>query len=70
MFPNPTTGQLTITNYDGYITSVAIYDNAGRLVERHATSLQSGGATINISHLPQGVYQLHINGEVLKVIKQ
>ena len=103
IFPNPTTGELTISINNEQLTMnnvVEIYDNVGRLVgveyfrpsqsthdtwvenvrpsqSTHDTwvenvrPLQHGnGTTINISHLPNGIYFIQINGERVKVVKQ
>jgi len=60
--PNPTTGELTITNAESQITEIEIFDMMGRNVEtRLIASLQNG--TIDISHLPNGVYFLRIQTE-------
>ncbi|GHT16986.1 hypothetical protein AGMMS4956_20250 [Bacteroidia bacterium] len=50
---------------------VEIYNVNSVLVEtRHATSLQGGNITINISHLPAGVYLVKVGNRVAKVVKQ
>lgn len=72
IFPNPTTGELTITGVEAEQTTqtVEIYDNTGRLVETHSrASLHGNGLTIDISHLPNGVYFIQINGKRVAVVK-
>jgi hypothetical protein len=49
---------------------IGVYDVYGRIVEtRRATSLQSD-ATLDISHLPAGVYFLRVGNGTAKVVKQ
>jgi hypothetical protein len=63
VFPNPTNGQLKIENGELKIDNVEIFDVMGRLYDvetLRATSLQSTPATLDISHLPAGVYFLRI----------
>jgi hypothetical protein len=82
-YPNPTNGELTITFGENVFVSgvgiphieslqvIEIYDNIGRLVEtQHAPFLHNGALTINISHLPNGVYFTHLNGQRIKVMKK
>ena len=70
IYPNPTTGQLRITNYelrDG--VNIELFDVFGRCVETwRAASLQDG--TINISNLPAGVYMLRVGNKSVRVVKQ
>ena len=73
IYPNPSTGELTITGVgaEQITQSVEIYDNAGHLVETHSrASLHGNGLTINISHLPNGVYFIQINGKRVGVVKK
>jgi autotransporter-associated beta strand protein len=78
VYPNPTSGEVIIATSDMRyaICDIEIFDVMGRMVfivgTGHAPSLQS--TTIDISHLPSGVYFLRIhteNGVVTKkIIKQ
>jgi subtilisin family serine protease len=89
VYPNPTTGELRITNrspvrgelseanYESRITSIEIFDINGKNAEtKPSNSLegwlpQADGVVINISHLPDGIFFLRINGgEAIKVIKR
>ena len=67
LYPNPTTGRVTITASE--VAKVEVFDPSGRTV---ATFLDGG--EIDISHLPTGVYTLRItlrNGTAVKrVVKQ
>ncbi|MCL1851045.1 MAG: T9SS type A sorting domain-containing protein [Bacteroidetes bacterium] len=78
IFPNPTTGQLTITNYELRITNVEVFDIYGRNVGvnlrvRSHTAENSppfmegwqpqAAGVVNISHLPTGIYFVKITTE-------
>ena len=73
IYPNPTTGQLTIDNGQLTIKSVAIFDIYGRNM-LSLKSQESPETKINISHLPCGIYFLQIHTEQgtvnKKVVKQ
>jgi hypothetical protein len=68
--PNPTDGVVYIDNPDG--AEVEVYNVLGVIVEtRHAASLQgSSSATLDISHLPTGVYIIKVGDKVAKVVKR
>jgi hypothetical protein len=55
VFPNPAKGEFTITNYELQITNVELYDVLGKKVTSH-TSYRTPHTTVNISHLPAGIY--------------
>jgi hypothetical protein len=69
IYPNPTTGELRITNYELRIKDVEVYDVLGRKEkgERKKEDI------VDISHLPAGIYFIKITTEVgdqtQKVIK-
>ena len=73
IYPNPTTGELTITNYEFGITNVEIFDVYGRKHERTKARRNESTYEISISGLPAGIYFVKIStttGEVLrKVVK-
>jgi len=69
--PNPTNGQLRITNYELRENStVEVYDVMGRK-QYVGTNLRvcPNETRLDISHLPAGVYFLRVDGETVKVIK-
>jgi len=79
IYPNPTAGQITINNLQPERSGarrsqltinnvVEIYDNAGRLV--FLPSCGGAGGGFDISHLPNGIYFIQINGERVKIVKQ
>ncbi|PCI19421.1 hypothetical protein COB64_03760 [Candidatus Wolfebacteria bacterium] len=73
IFPNPTTGLITITNLPQEITKIAVYNVLGELVLNQEL-IESNKALIHLDDLPNGVYFLQVsNGEnamSVKVIKQ
>ncbi|MCL2289426.1 MAG: T9SS type A sorting domain-containing protein [Bacteroidetes bacterium] len=65
--PNPTTGELRITNYELQIENIEITDVSGRKVGSKfpSNSLegwqpQADGVVFNISHLPNGIYFIRL----------
>jgi hypothetical protein len=59
IYPNPTTGELQITNYKLQITNVEVFDIYGQnLYSSSCPPVHS--STINISHLPAGIYFVKI----------
>ena len=69
IYPNPTTGELTITNYELKIMNVDVYDVYGRKLQSKIVNLQSE-IVINISHLPAGVYFVKIRTEAGEVVRK
>jgi len=69
VWPNPTTGELTINNEQLTINNIEIYDIYGRKVSSHHLIPSSSNHLINISHLPCGIYFLRIGERVVKVVK-
>jgi len=74
VYPNPTTGELRITNYELQIKSIEVYDVFGKKLLSHHLISSSSNHLINISHLPEGTYLLKIQTEqgvrTQKIIKQ
>jgi len=69
IFPNPTNGQLRITNYElRENTVIEIYDIYGKKLS-HFT-IHDSQFTIDISHLANGMYFLKVDEKVVKVIKK
>ena len=59
IYPNPTAGELQITNYELRIENVEIFDVVGKCVATAAVKTgrtSSLPITLDISHLPSGVY--------------
>ena len=68
IYPNPTTGQLRIINYE-LRDGIEVFDVNGRCVETlRAASLRNG--TIDVSHLPAGVYFLRVDGQTVRFVKK
>jgi len=84
VYPNPTTGELRITNYELRIDNVEIYDVFGRKVYDDKNSygltvlrsydLTTDGVGIDLTAFPAGIYFLKITTEtgfvMRKVVKQ
>jgi hypothetical protein len=66
IFPNPTTGELQITNYELQITNVEVFDVYGR--KQKAESRKQN--MLDISHLPAGIYFVKIITEAGEVVKK
>ena len=68
LYPNPTTGTLTVTTGDNAGHKIALYDIRGRMV------LDAGRCesttTLNLTNLPQGCYILRCGDTVTKVVKK
>ncbi|MDR0830230.1 MAG: autotransporter-associated beta strand repeat-containing protein [Prevotellaceae bacterium] len=65
IFPNPAQDELRIANYElreGEMVTIA--DLQGRIV------LTANATTINVSHLPQGVYLVRVGNAVAKFVKK
>ena len=60
MYPNPTTGKLTIEGISGYL-QIYLHNFAGK--EVFASSLTSSRSTIDLSHLPSGMYVITLQRE-------
>ena len=56
VFPNPADDVITITTAQQLLNQVTFYDVNGQLVESHVNPLN----TINVSHLPAGVYFIEV----------
>jgi len=71
VYPNPTTGQLTINNYELRIKreDIELFDIMGRKQTIIINCQLSIVNSIDISHLPSGMYFLRVGNETVKVIK-
>ncbi|MDR2928177.1 MAG: choice-of-anchor J domain-containing protein, partial [Cytophagaceae bacterium] len=70
LYPNPTSGQLTIEYGKMKVENVEIYDVTGRLVLLSSFDEGGGGFTVDISHLPSGVYFVKTGNISTKVVKR
>ena len=72
IYPNPTSGKLTVisSQLSEMGNGVVIYDVVGQVVSTSAMSPQSPEATIDISHLANGLYFLKIDKKTIKIMKQ
>jgi len=61
--PNPSNGQVTITgSFESTDGTCLIYNAMGQLVESMEVNLDAP-CQLNLSHLPNGVYMMHINSD-------
>jgi parallel beta-helix repeat protein len=71
IYPNPTTGQLTITTFDYPISDIRVFDIVGRQIYAVGQSeIGKSEIVIDISHLANGLYFLKVNGKTLKFVKE
>ncbi len=71
IYPNPTTGELRIENGELKINDIAIFDIMGRNVNLSTRPLvNSSTITIDISHLPAGIYLVQIKTETGIIVKK
>ena len=71
VYPNPTTGQLTITISDVRyaISDLRLFDMMGRQIPIGKSEIGKSEIQINLFHLPAGIYFLRVDGKTVKVIK-
>jgi hypothetical protein len=71
VYPNPTSTliHLTFSNEQDRIR-YSIYNLTGQLLKSEVLTGQIENYTIDISELKTGIYFLHINGRIIKIIKQ
>ena len=65
IYPNPASTTIYIESDGG---NVELFDIMGRRVM--STKINEGTDTVDISHLPQGVYLLRNNGMTTKILKK
>ncbi len=64
IFPNPTNEVLNINTGNEQISSIAIYDNAGRIItQQNYNSQVQGNLQINVSNLATGAYVIKLQGK-------
>ncbi|MCL1850430.1 MAG: T9SS type A sorting domain-containing protein [Bacteroidetes bacterium] len=70
IYPNPTTGELRITNYELRIEKIEIFDVYGRELEFNHLITSSSHHLINVSHLVAGIYFVKITTEKQTITKK
>jgi hypothetical protein len=71
IYPNPTTGALSIEHGVWSIENVEIYDVLGRRQKAEGRRQEAeGNIELDISHLPAGVYLVRIQTEAEKVMRK
>jgi hypothetical protein len=63
VYPNPTTGELTVCGMRCEVGGIEVYDISGRNVSSNHLIITSSNHHINISHFPAGIYFLRIQTE-------
>ncbi len=64
LWPNPTSGELTVSLDEGRVVQLSVFDAVGRAVLREDyQNLLSKGVKISLQGLPSGVYTLQIKTE-------
>jgi len=63
IYPNPTSGQLRITNYELRITNVEVFDVFGRKIFKLETQNPESETNFDISSFPIGIYFVRIQTE-------
>lgn len=58
IYPNPTTGTVSINSQDGVITEIVLYDVFGRLLQTNKVA--NSAAVVDLSDYPKGVYLLRV----------
>jgi hypothetical protein len=70
IFPNPTTGELRITNYELRMGEPEIFDVMGRKQKVESGKQKTDDEiVIDISHLHSGIYFLKLNNQTFKIIR-
>ena len=71
IYPNPTDGQLRITNYKlRENTVIEIFSIVGQVVGAYRIRPEATETIIDISHLSNGIYFMKIDGKTVKIVKQ
>ncbi len=70
VFPNPTSGDVTIEPIAGVLKNIMVYNTVGAVVYKHAVSEEEGTARVSLSELPAGIYMAHITVGETVVIKR
>ncbi|MDR0206402.1 MAG: agmatine deiminase family protein [Bacteroidales bacterium] len=71
IYPNPTTGELRITNYELQIGEIVIYDIYGRKQKSRKAEKQNAERELvmDVSSLPTGIYFIKIEASFYKFVK-
>jgi hypothetical protein len=71
VFIDPVTGELSVENGELKAVDVEIYDINGHMAGTYSIRpVQNSASTINISHLPKGIYIVKAGNAAAKVVKQ
>ena len=67
IYPNPTSSSIFVEYKTDAVFDYQVISSLGKVLSRG--QLQGNSRPINLSHLPQGLYYLHIANDMYKVIK-
>ena len=71
IFPNPTKESIFIVGFINEKTSILLFNNLGKIVMKTEVNFQGVISNqMDISHLPMGVYFIHIKNSTEKIIKK
>ena len=65
IYPNPTTGELTIDNGEWIIEKMTIIDMMGKTLTNYQFSILNSQLKVDVSHLPAGIYFIKIENEFI-----
>lgn len=69
VYPNPTTGELSVKSEKLKIKNIQVFDMAGRLLQT-TENIDSAEFHIDLTNLSSGIYFVNINGKTVKIAKQ
>jgi len=69
VYPNPTTGTLTIENGGNTITTIQVLDVTGKVLQTRE-NVNTQKTTIDLSRFTNGVYFIKVDGKLNKVVKK
>ena len=70
IYPNPTSGKLTISLEEGTASSVTIYNMHGQEVISKSIEPNSGEIQLSLGHLPPALYLVHILSDSGNIVTQ
>ena len=60
VYPNPSEGMVTVTNAQGNLNTIVVYDLAGRVVTTKTTSTET---TLDLTAVQAGTYLVKVSNE-------
>jgi Secretion system C-terminal sorting domain len=68
LFPNPTTGAITVTSADDAITSVTVLDIYGKKIKEFTYDNNSKSTEVPLTGLPNGSYLIRVNNKITQLV--